>query len=169
MFEWASIFDEVQRAEPASEQDVSELRSYLCSPLTDIERSEIAVQINPFRQSTPEYTAWLPVTPTKWRLPECDLPNDFKDFLRWSNGGWARTGEREFGFFGIAGIRDYMLRYLFPEYLPGAVPFAFNGGGIFYAFDVRHAPEDGEFPIIAVASGVLDIADSAFPRCDSRY
>ena len=49
-----------------------------------------------------------------------------------------------------------MLRYLFPEYLPGAVPFAFNGGGIFYAFDVRHAPEDGEFPIIAVASGVLD-------------
>lgn len=156
MVEWNRIFDEAKPATPASEQDIFGLRSFLCSELTDSERNEIAVQINPFRQSTREYMAWCPVDPTKWTLPECDLPADFKDFLRWSNGGWARTGEREFGFFGIAGIRNYMLWYLFPEYLPGVVPFAFNGGGIFYAFDVRDRPQQGEFPIIAVATGVLD-------------
>lgn len=160
MVDWKTVFDEVRRDEPATEKAVSGLRSFLSAPLTDVECAEIAaVQINPFGRSAPEHATWSPIDPTHWQLPDCELAPDFKDFLRWSNGGWARTGEREFGFFDIAGIRDYMLRYLFPEYMPGVVPFAFNGGGVFYAFDVRK-PTENEYPIVAAASGVLDFHSS---------
>lgn len=147
MVDWISVFDEVEREQPAAEENVSQLRAFLSSPLTIVERDEIAALDSE-------------LDPTAWGLPDCELPGDFKDFLRWSNGGGARTGEREFGFFDIAGIRDYMLRYLFPEYMPGVVPFAFNGGGIFYAFDVRSQPLKGEYPIVAAASGVLNFDDS---------
>ncbi len=46
-----------------------------------------------------------------------------------------------------------MLAYHVPEYMPLAVPFAFNGGGTFYMFDMRSPPVNGEYPIVCCGSG----------------
>jgi hypothetical protein len=48
------------------------------------------------------------------------------------------------------------LAYHLPEYMPGALPFAFNGGGVFYLFDLREpADADGQYPVVAVHAGNL--------------
>ena len=81
------------------------------------------------------------------------LPKTYCDFLRWSNGGWARTGEREFGFFDTYSVREYLESYEFAEYMPGAVPFALDGGGIFYVFDFRNALVNEEYLVWVCGSG----------------
>jgi hypothetical protein len=48
-----------------------------------------------------------------------------------------------------------MLAYEIPQYMPGAVPFAFDGGGTFYLFDMRCDPSDGEYPIVFCNAGAL--------------
>ena len=65
------------------------------------------------------------------------------------------NGDREFGMFDPKSIREYLLSYQLPEYMPGAVPFALDGGGGFYLFDMRAFPIDGEFPIVFAHSGSL--------------
>ncbi|NOK63443.1 MAG: hypothetical protein GFH27_549347n2 [Chloroflexi bacterium AL-W] len=76
------------------------------------------------------------------------------------DGGLFVNKEREIGFFGAHDIRAYLLNYHFPEYMPLAVPFGLNGGGVFYVFDMRNPPSDREFPILASSAGVLDFDDS---------
>jgi hypothetical protein len=39
--------------------------------------------------------------------------------------------------------------------MPGALPFAFNGGGTFYLFDMRRPARKGEYPIVCTHSGNL--------------
>jgi hypothetical protein len=85
------------------------------------------------------------------QLPQA-LPASYHQFLLASNGGWGRSGTREFGFFGTEELIRYWQDYEFGEYMPGALPFALNGGGIFYVFDVRNAPL---------------VADTAVFTCDS--
>ena len=53
-----------------------------------------------------------------------------------------------------------MLAYLFPQFMPGAVPFALNGGGLFYMFDMRNPAADSEYPIICCPAGCLDFHDA---------
>ena len=45
---------------------------------------------------------------------------------------------------------------MFPEWMPGAIPFALNGGGVFYVFDMRQQPQNGEYPILMAEAGTLD-------------
>ncbi|WP_118975064.1 SMI1/KNR4 family protein [Taibaiella koreensis] len=78
------------------------------------------------------------------------LPEELLQLLRYANGGTIVNGEREFGFFGLDEIRSYYFAYGFPQYLPYFLPIAFNGGGIFYAYDFR-MPDNPS--VIAVASG----------------
>ncbi len=59
-----------------------------------------------------------------------------------------------------------LLSYEFPEYMEGAVPIAFDGGGTFYLFDMRAEPKDGEYPVFFAGSGALFWED-AIHVCNS--
>jgi hypothetical protein len=48
-----------------------------------------------------------------------------------------------------------MLAYHLPEYMPGGLPFAFNGGGTFYLFDMREGAVHGEYPVVCSHAGNL--------------
>ena len=85
------------------------------------------------------------------------LPADLAGLLTFSDGGAIINREREFGYFSLQEIRYYYFAYGFPKYLPDFLPIAFNGGGIFYAYNFRN---EGNLPIVAVASGNLAEEDT---------
>lgn len=88
----------------------------------------------------------------RWTLAGALPPASYLDFLRFSNGGSFGNGERSFSsFFEVHTLRGMMVGYGIPEDMPSVLPFAFDGGGVFYAFDMREPPVDGdgEFPIVA--------------------
>jgi hypothetical protein len=69
-----------------------------------------------------------------------------------------------------------LLAYQLPEYMPGALPIAFNGGGTFYLLDMRQSAVGGEYPVVCAHAGYLDwgpeaccvIADSFVSACRGR-
>jgi hypothetical protein len=76
------------------------------------------------------------------------------------------------------GLREFLVSYHVPQYMPLAVPFAFNGGGVMYLFDMRDPPaSDGEYPILCAHAGCLTfdphdspkVADSFPEVCRGRF
>lgn len=145
---WLSkvVFD--SKAEPLPQGMLSCASSFLGEPLSEYEK----IELNNVCGGTDD------IDFMRWELPRYVLPNELVELLKVSNGGLFYNGEREIGVFGLEYIRDYYLRYLFPEFQPGAVPFGFNGGGIFYAYDLRN-PSNFP-PIIAISSGCLEWGES---------
>ena len=45
---------------------------------------------------------------------------------------------------------------------PGPLPFAFDGGGRFYVFDMRKVAIYGEYPALLTDSGALFYAEAEF-------
>ena len=91
------------------------------------------------------------------------LPKSYKDFLRFCNIQEMENGERYFQFFTTKEIQENITDCEFSEYMPGAVPFAMNGGGCYYVFDTREGLVNDEYPIYAVSAGSLDWnKDAAF-------
>jgi hypothetical protein len=118
------------------------------------------------------YATYRPFDPSRWIMPGKPLPDAYLGLLRWSHGGWSRSGEREFGWFptndAVNGARAMTLAYHVPEYMPGALPFAFDGSGIFYLFDMRREAVDGEYPVICAEAGNLGWApDQFWPVADT--
>ncbi|QSW88672.1 MULTISPECIES: SMI1/KNR4 family protein [Flavobacterium] len=107
------------------------------------------------RQLYPEGTApeILPI-PKQIKLPE-----EYIKLLNHSNGGGILNGDREFGYFSLEDIREMYISYGFPFWAPAFLPVAFNGGGKFYAYDLR---KENEFPIIAVSSGNIGYDDDCW-------
>jgi len=109
-------------------------------------------QTNPFPTDHPLHNVWHPFDPSSWIVPRLALPPPYVDFLSWSNGGDFRTGERWFQFFPAIDsthcVRAYMLGYNLPQHMPLALPFALNGSGIFYFFDMRHGCIGDEYPVV---------------------
>lgn len=87
------------------------------------------------------------------------LPEEYIKLLEYSNGGGIINGEREFGFFPLQEIRLMYINYGFPIWAPAFLPIAFNGGGNFYAYDLR---ENEGFPIILVPAGNLGYDDDCW-------
>lgn len=153
---WESLFDEMITEPPATGDEIAFLQNQVLAPLTEFEIDEVnARQQNPFRPTDPAYAKYRPFDPRKWVIPRRQFPESFVDLLRWSNGGNFVKGDREFGMFDPKTIRENLLAYQVPEYMPGAIPFAFDGGGGFYLFDMRNAPVEGEYPIVMAHSGSL--------------
>ena len=76
-------------------------------------------------------------------------PKSWLDFFSWSNGGIFLSGAREFGsILTIGEVRDYLVTCGMLLELPGAIPFAMDGSGSFYLFDVRRPPVEGEYPVV---------------------
>lgn len=142
---------------PGATDDVCEaFLEEIGQPLTAQELAEIrASQSNPFFETDPLYASWEPLDPVLWPLPQRPLPPAYLSLLQWSNGGEFRTGERWFQFFPTHDLRPILLSYCLPEYMPYALPFAFNGSGTFYLFDLRSPAVDGEYPIVCAHAGNL--------------
>lgn len=160
--QWDEVFTKRSRAKGATEAELLSFVSSLFLPLTGEEVAAITTsQSNPFPASDPLHDAYKPFDPRNWRLPGTPLPASYLDFLRWSNGGSFLNGDRRFDpVFAANEVRGYLLSYHIPQYMPGAVPFAFDGGGRFYLFDMRQGPTDGEYPVLFVGSGNLGYADT---------
>ena len=154
--DWEAIFEDITTEAPATDGDIEFLQQSVLAPLTEIEVAEVnASQRNPFRPGEPGYDEYKPNDPSCWAISQRRFPPTFIEFLRWSNGGNFVNGEREFGMFDPKEIREYLLSYEIPEYMPGAVPFALDGGGGFFLFDMRNEPVDGEYPIVFSHSSSL--------------
>lgn len=92
-------------------------------------------------------------------MPMLHLPSEFLELLQYSNGGGIINGQREFGFFSLHEIRPYYLVYGFVKWAPYFLPVALNGGGKFYAYDVR---DSKNIRIVAVSSGDLSYESAAY-------
>jgi len=120
-----------------------------------------AQQRNPFPPADPLHARWYPFDPSQWRIPARPLPPSYRDFLLWSDGGSFRTGERRFdAFLPVGKLREYLLAYHVPQFMPGGLPFAMDGGGGFYLFDLRADSIDGEYPIVFAHAGNLGWDDA---------
>jgi len=165
--DWKKVFAQSFPERGATQQELRDLVSTISMPLSETEIQAItASQRNPFPVTHPLHTAYKPFDPRQWRLPWRSLPLSYLDFLEWSNGGEFVQGARQFGFFSTAELRNFLLDYSVPRYMPGALPIAFDGGGCFYLFDMRNNPVDGEYPVLFAAAGNLDYSD-AVPVAES--
>ena len=154
--DWDSVFDEKYKSRGASQTILDRFIAKVGQPITPAEVREVNHrQSNPFPPTDPAHAKYGLLDPSVWVIPSGPLPPSYLDFLRWSNGGEFRTGARWFQFFGTPLVRHMMLAYHLPEYMPGALPFAFNGGGIFYLFDMRKAAVKGEYPVVCASAGAL--------------
>lgn len=83
------------------------------------------------------------------------LPPSYLSFLRYSDGGEFRNGERVLRMYCTQQIPQRMIDYHLAELMPRAVPFAANINGVgLYTFDMRDPPDaDGEYPVISAAVG----------------
>jgi hypothetical protein len=174
--DWAALFDEMLPEPGASDQQIAALTHGLKQPLSQVERDAVTLNHIPVAHRTvPLPPVQLPFDIDLWVMPKRKLPQSFLAFLRWSNGGYFRNGTRQFAnIFSTVEIREMMLAYEFPQYMPQAVPFAFDGGGCFYSFDLRNEPLHDEYPIVFCGAGSLDydeatlVATTFVAACSGR-
>lgn len=160
---WESVFEVCYQKNPAlTELEAEHFISHWNKPLSEGEIAEIrGSQRNPFPVTDPLHKLYQPFDPAKWSIPNKRLPAAYLDLLRYSNGGEFGNGARQFQFFSAEELRAMMLAYEFPEYMPESIPFAMDGCGIHYAWDMRSSSEEDEYPILLSHSGNLGYADSA--------
>jgi hypothetical protein len=154
---WNTVFDkEYMKVEGLSQNDLQSFLSTWNMPMTEEEIAEIVKrQRNPFPVNDPLYSQYTPFDPSRWAIPQMNLPDSYMQFLQYSNGGEFGNGDRYFQFFGSSEFRAMNLAYEFPEYMQGAVSFGMDGCGNHYIFDMRNDMRDGEYPILAAHSGNL--------------
>lgn len=174
MQNWASLFDCCEREPPAPASVLERSRELLSARLSDAELEAVRSLLgNPFPAGDPLHSKYHMPDPRDWRLPDVPLPPRYLELLGWSNGLGAKWGDREFAFFSLHDVRRFALDYLFPEYMPEAIPIGLDGGGVFAAFDTRGGPA-AEYPIVLIGSGALDwddavvVADSIDTFCRER-
>ena len=174
--DWHGVFEEIYQEPGADEDDLATLAYRLGRPLTGEETQTIRQiqRANPYPVEDPRHASYRPTDPATWPMPAGDLPASYLDFLRWSNGGDFRTGQCWFHFYPTRELRPLSLGYAVPQYLPGALLFGSDGGDLFYLFDLRQPPEQGEYPIRVARSGYLGyektavIATSFLQLCQGR-
>lgn len=151
MQDYSDWFEWLSPEAPASDADISYLQNNTLMALTRSEINQLnQVHWDLIKDSQQNFDA------SNWHLPIGKFPPSYICFLRWSNGGSFQNGAMQFEpFFTPQEIREYLLNYEFPAYLPNAVPIGFDGGGIFYILDMREPPIQGEYPIFMIGAGAL--------------
>ena len=151
---WANLFAEAHPAIGAAPSDLDRLLRALAAPMS-------AAEVAAIKADHPLHATYRRFDPANWRIPDRQLPASYRDFLLWSNGGSFSNGSRWFDpFLSAEALREYLLAYHVPQYMPGALPFAMDGGGGFYLFDLRADPVDGEYPIFFIHAGNLGWDDA---------
>jgi hypothetical protein len=160
--DWPAVFAEAHPKPGATAEDLATVLADLRRPLSGREVGAIArSQSNPFPSDDPLHAAWKPFDASRWKLPDGPLPPSYLSLLRWSDGGSFVNGDRRFDpFLPCSQLRQYLLSYHVPQYMPGALPFALDGGGSFYLFDMREGPVRGEYPVVYAGAGNLRYDDA---------
>jgi hypothetical protein len=141
MTDWAQLFDHADRNPPLDPDLRDAVSGSVMAPLDTDEVAAITAAGG---------------NPDGWHFPTRPLPASYLDFLCWSNGGFFLNGDREFQMLSAEELRPYLIDYRVPYFLPGVVPFALDGSGGFYLFDLQSPPDSaGEYPILFVRSGNL--------------
>jgi hypothetical protein len=160
-FTWDSVFEQADRRPPADPDWLRAMNEAISTPLLAGERQNLDAE------GAPDLS--------QWTFPTHTLPPSYLAFLAWSDGGLFVNGDRELGMLAAPEVREYMLTYRLPYHMPGAVPFALNGGGCLYLFDLRDPPgPDGEYPVLLADAGNLGfdravvVADSFSAACRGR-
>ncbi|MDQ2730294.1 MAG: SMI1/KNR4 family protein [Armatimonadota bacterium] len=65
------------------------------------------------------------------------LPEDYREFLQWSNGGEGEIGEKYVKLWSSDDIVQRNGGYMIPYYMPGFIGIGTDGGSRCYAFDFR--------------------------------
>lgn len=164
--DWSNVFEEAYPVPGATDAILNQFVVEMVAPPTEDEIQSVhAGQRNPFPKSDPLHAKWSPFDAAGWTIPHGPLPTAYLSFLKWSNGGSFRNGERWFQFFPALdpgqGPRAMLMAYELPQYMPGALPFAFNGAGTFYLFDMRQPAATDEYPIVCAHAGYLDWEEDA--------
>lgn len=179
MIDWESLFEHANPEKGASLTKTAGFVAGLGLPMTRAEIERVnATQRNPWLPTQPEHATWQPFDPGAWVMPkDRPVPPSYRSFVRYSDGGSFQNGDRLFQMWGT-GLREFLLCYNVPQYMPLAVPFAFNGCGVMYLFDMREPPgAHGEYPIICAGAGCLTfdphyspkVADSFPEVCVGRF
>lgn len=98
-------------------------------------------------------------------FPETNLPEEYILLLKESNGGDFTNGQREYQLLSVEEVIAYYEAYSFPLYMPYAFPFAMDGCGNFYVFDLR---ENGT-GVYAVSSGNMGWTDDECCRIADSF
>ena len=154
---WDDSF-ESEISSPASDEEINKLLHSVFAPLTDTEIQELCEE---HKKIVGSGHFDPPFNPRLWRLPKYPLPSAYIEFLRFSHGGYFEGKSRDLDpLFSTDEVREYMLAYNIPHWMPDVCPFGFDGGGTFYLFDMRLPPIDGDYPILFTHSGCLTFEDS---------
>lgn len=138
--DWAAVFDHAERNPPLDPDLRDAVSASVCTHLDPDEAAAVRDEAGP--------------DPDAWSFPARPLPPSYLDFLGWSNGGFFLTGDRELQMLAAEELREYMVTYRLPYQIPGSVPFALDGGGGVFLFDMRVPPDAaGEYPILFAATG----------------
>lgn len=70
-------------------------------------------------------------------FPVTKLCDKYISFLKESNGGGFLNGDREYQWFSSEEVKDFYYSYKFNIFMPFAFPFALDGNGSFYLFNLR--------------------------------
>lgn len=73
------------------------------------------------------------------------LPDDYREFLAWSDGGEGWVGDLYFAFWATGQVIRYGDDYRVPFYVPGVVAVGDDSGPTGYALDYRADPEHPSF------------------------
>lgn len=79
------------------------------------------------------------------------LPATLTELLLESNGGTFTCGQREYQVFSAAELQTLYESYQFDKYMPFALPWAMDGCGNFYLFNLRNE----DCAVYAVSAGNL--------------
>ncbi len=179
--DWASAFEVAHPRPGATDAAIKAFAAEVARPVSVAEVREVNnSQRNPFPASDPLHAGYRPFDAAAWLVPDRPLPESYLSFLRWSDGGEFGNGERWFQFFSALeagdGVRATTLAHHLPQYMPGALPVALNGGGTFYLLDMRLPASGGEYPVVCAHAGFLSwvpgawrvVADSFGAACRGR-
>lgn len=142
-----------QPENPASDAELQRFVETVFAPLTP---DEARVQRNEYQRLYRESSITPPFSPETWKLPTRPLPAAYLDFLRSSNGGYFEGVNRNLDpLFTTREVRDYLLAYWIPQWMPETCPIGFDGGGTFYLLDLRDAGNNNDYPVIMSGAGCL--------------
>lgn len=160
---WHSLLPNLKREPAATRDEIDQLLADLSRPIqADERRSILDAQRNPWPVSHGLHSSWTPIDPSAWPMPGASPTTSWLAFLAWSNGGLVTQGEMEFCFFGTLEVREFLLAYQFPEYMPQAIPLGLDGAGNFAVLDVREPAPHAEYPVLVASAGNLGFEDA---RC----
>ena len=147
-----------QPESPASDADIAAFVETIFAPLTSCEIKEL---ISDHKQIVGDGHFDPPFDPVAWLLPNRKLPDSYLNFLRYSNGGFFAGANRDFDpLFSTHEVRDYMLGYGIPHWMPLSCPIGFNGGGTFYLLDMRDDSRTNDYPVLFTHAGNLGYDDA---------